>query len=210
MWSWIIQSGELPVLFYFAIQFGLCCTHTFSFLMPKSFALITRSCIAEFARDKAGSAGCWIKGSWNFSQLGMHWRQPESAAEEQIFPDFWAQKFPLIDRKWSSTLPKIRYRRRGQENTVPSITKESKQVSMHTHERASKPINQHSIFILQPCKHFIDFLSTQLLRFQKPKLQTKPIFLLSKSLFWLLSDYNILLYHIIWKAHALRARKLLG
>lgn len=52
-----MQSGELPVLFSFAIQFILCCPHAFGFHMPKSFALITRSCNAEFARNRAGSAG---------------------------------------------------------------------------------------------------------------------------------------------------------
>lgn len=52
-----MQSGELPALFSFAIQFIFCCPHAFGFHMPKSFALITRSCNAEFARDRAGSAG---------------------------------------------------------------------------------------------------------------------------------------------------------
>lgn len=53
-----MQSGELPPLFSSAIQFVLRRPHTSSFHMPKTFALITRNCIAEFARDKAGSGGC--------------------------------------------------------------------------------------------------------------------------------------------------------
>lgn len=56
-----MQSGELPVLFSFAIQFIFCWPHAFGFHMPKSFALITRSCIAEFARDEAGSSGWGLR-----------------------------------------------------------------------------------------------------------------------------------------------------
>lgn len=103
----------------------------------------------------------------------------------------------LTDRlqvEFSNTLANQVQKKRARKYPVLSITEEREQVSAH--KCARKPINQHSIFILQPCKHCIDFLSTQLLKFQKPKLLKKPIFLLSKSQFWLLSD-NILLYHSI-------------
>lgn len=99
--------------------------------------------------------------------------------------------------EFRNTLANQVQKKRVRKYPVLSRTEENKQVSMHAHKAASKPINQHSIFILQLCKHCIDFLSMQLLKFQKPELQTKPIFLLSKSQFWLLSDYNILLYHSI-------------
>lgn len=77
-----MQSGELPVLFSFAIQFIFCWPHAFGFHMPKSFALITRSCIAEFARDEAGSSGRGLTGSGSSHSWGC------VGAQEQIFRVF--------------------------------------------------------------------------------------------------------------------------